>query len=146
MNSKLTKRSHATLTILSSTLSVDEMTRAIALTPDRTVEKGSPVKGKGGNVHRYSGVSFESRSDRQAGPEAHIDDLLVRLSPARDAIRRLADGTHAAGTRGVPVRLSLYVESSRSVVGLDVSSAQLTAIGELGAHFGVEVDTDCEDE
>jgi hypothetical protein len=116
------------------------------LTPDRTAEKGSPVNGTGGGIHRYSAVSFRSRIDHHAEPAAHIDDLLLRLSPARDAIRRLVEQRLAEEPQSVPARLSLYVKSSRSVVGLDVTSAQLTAIGQLGARFGVEVDTDCEGE
>jgi hypothetical protein len=146
MDSQPTNRANATFTILSSTLSVDEMVRAVSLTPDRSVEKGSPVKGTGGGIHRYSAVSFRSRTDCHADPGAHIDDLLLRLSPAGDAIRRLVEQRLADEPQSVPARLSLYVKSSRSVVGLDVTSAQLTAIGELGAYFGVEVDTDSEDE
>jgi hypothetical protein len=137
------KRSRATLTILSRTLSADDVVRAIASTPDRIVEKGSPVKGKGGNVHRYSVVEFESHLEPEAEPSAHIDELLLRLSPAKEAIRALADPTSAPGSRGVPVRLSLYIESPRKMLGIDMSAEQLTAIGEFGAHFGVEVDTDC---
>jgi hypothetical protein len=144
MDNQLT-RSNASFTILSGTLSVEEMVGRVALTPDRTVEKGSPVKGTGGNSHRYSVVSFKSRIERQAQPEAHIDDLLLRLDPARDAIRRLVEERLAEEPESVPARLSLYVRSSRSVVGLSVSSAQIKAIGELGAHLDVEVDTDCED-
>jgi hypothetical protein len=145
MDNKTTKQSHATLTIISATLSVDELVQAIGLTPDRTVEKGTQVKGKGGGVHRYSAASFESRPDRQAPPPEHIDDLLIRLSPAKEAILKLADGAHAPGSRGVPVRLSVYIfESAPRMVGLDLSAAQLMAIGEFGAHFGVVVDTDCE--
>ncbi len=101
---------------------------------------------EGGGIHRYSAMSFRSRTDCHADPGAHIDDLLLRLSPARDAIRRVVEQRLAEEPQSVPARLSLYVKSSRSVVGLDGTNAQLTAIGELGAHFGVEVDTDCEDE
>lgn len=144
MDKQITRRSNASFTTLSSTLSVDELTRAIALTPDKTAERGTPVKGAGGGLHRYSVVSFKSRVDRQADPEAHIDDLLLRLGPARDAIRKLTEQRLAEEPQSVPARLSLYVESSASVVGLDVPSRQLKAIWELGAHFGVEVDTDCE--
>lgn len=143
MNSKLAKRSHATLTILSSTLSADELVRTIGVTPDRIVEKGSPVKGRGGGVHRYSVVAFESRPDRQADPPDHIDELLLRLGPAKEAIQALAGPARAPGSRGVPVRLSLYIESPRRMLGIDMSAEQLTAIGEFGAHFGVELDTDC---
>lgn len=144
MDNNITERSYVTFTITSSTHSVDELVRAIGLIPDRTVEKGSPVRGTRGNVHRYSAVSFRSRIDHHAEPGAHIDELLLRLSPARDAIRGLVEQRLAEEPQSVPARLSLYIKSSRSMVGLDVTSAQLTAIGELGARLGVEVDTDCE--
>ena len=142
MDNQITKRCRATLTILSRTLKVDELVRAIALTPDRIVEKGSPITGKGGNVHRYSVVEFESHLDAEAEPSAHIDELLLRLSPTKEAIRALAEPNCAPGARGVPVRLSLYIESPRKMLGIDLSAEQLTAIGEFGAHLGVEVDTD----
>jgi hypothetical protein len=58
----------------------------------------------------------------------------------------LAEQRIAEEPRAVPARLSLYVKGSRGLVGLDVSNAQLTAIAELGAYFGVEVDADSEDE
>lgn len=144
MSSKPANRSNAAFTILSSTLSVDEMVQAIGLTPDRTVDKGSPIKGTRGGVYRYNAVSFNSHIAHHGDPGAHIDDLLLRLSPAQEAIRGLVEQRLVEEPQSVPARLSLYVESSRSVVGLDVTHAQLTAIGELGAHFGVEVDTDCE--
>jgi Domain of unknown function (DUF4279) len=138
------KSSRASLAILSPTLSVDEIVRAVALIPDWSAEKGTPIPGEAGNRHRYTAVAFESHLDAEADPAAHIDDLLSRVMPAKKAISALADATRAPGARGVPVRLSLYVESSRRMLGIDVSANQLAAMRELGAHFGVEVDTDCE--
>jgi Domain of unknown function (DUF4279) len=143
VDSKLAKRSRATLTILSRTLTADELVRAIGVTPDRVVEKGSPVKGTSGGVHRYSVVAFESHLDADAEPSTHLDELLLRLSPIREAIRALADPGCAPGARDVPVRLSLYIESPRRMLGIDLSAERLAAIGEFGAHLGVEVDTDC---
>jgi hypothetical protein len=144
MNNRLTN-SNAAFAILSATLSVADMVGRIAPTPDRTVEKGSPVRGTGGNSHRYSVLAFDSHIERQAEPEAHIDDLLLRLHAAQDAIRGLVEEGLVEEPQSVPARLSLYVRTAESVVGLDISSAQLRAIGEFGAHLGVEVDTDCED-
>lgn len=138
------RRSRATLTILSATLSADELVKAIALTPDGIVERGSPVSGSSGNLHRFSVVSFESHLDPQADPFAHVDELLQRLAPARDAIRALAGSARPAESRDVPVRLSLHVESTHRMLGLDLSAEQLAVIAKLGAHLGVSVDTDLE--
>lgn len=120
------------------------MVRAIALDPDWRVEKGSPVKGNAGNVHRYAVVAFESRVEPQAEPSDHVDDVLHRAAPAQAAIRVLADPQLPAGSRGVPVSLSLYLESSEAMFGFDISADQLAAMARLGAHFGVEVDADPE--
>jgi Domain of unknown function (DUF4279) len=143
MDNQLVTHSRATLTILSRLHSTDEIVRALGLTPDRIVEKDTPVQGKGGNVHRYNVVEFESHVDAEAEPSAHVDNLLLRLSPAKETIRAFAEPARAPGGRGVPVRFSLYIESARQMFGIDMSAEQLRAIGECGAHLGVEVDTDC---
>jgi hypothetical protein len=138
------KRTRATLAVLSTKLSADELAKAIASTPSWSVEKGTPVSKGARTLRRYSCVAFESALDSDADPSAHIDELLARLAPAQDAIRRLAGSPMSSDSRGVPVRVTLNIESSHEMFGFDLSSAQLTAIGELGAHLGVELDFDLE--
>jgi hypothetical protein len=139
------RRTRATLTILSPALSVDDIAQKLGLHPDWSVEKGTPVTRTASEVHRYTAVSFESRLDEEAEPSAHIEDLLLRLTPVKDAIRSLAGPAPGPGTRGAPVRLSLHIESSRSMLGIDISADQLAAIAELGAYWGVEVTCDLDD-
>jgi hypothetical protein len=133
-------QSRATLTILSEDLSVNEVSDTIGESPDWSVEKGTAIKGEPGNVHRYTAVGFESRVDSDAPPAAHVEDVLARVEPAKEAIRRLAGRRRASGSRGVPVKLSVHLESSRLMTGLEFSDSQLSAIADFGAHLGIAVD------
>jgi hypothetical protein len=138
-------RCRASLTILSSVLSADEIAQKLALHPDGSVDKGTPLTGNAGDNHRYTALTFESHLREDAELSAHIDELLRRLKPAKDAIRSLAGPAPGPGTRGAPVRLSLHIESSRRMLGVDLTADQLEAIAELGAYWSVEVDTDLDD-
>jgi hypothetical protein len=40
------------------------------------------------------------------------------------------------------VRISVYLESSRRSLGLEMSAIQLAAIADLGANLGIEVEVD----
>jgi len=138
------KRSYATLTILSSTLSVQELEQMIAVSPDRTREKGDLRGREPNNVYPYSVVAFESHIDQTADPAAHVDDLLDRVSSAKDAIRHLSGATLSDDVRRFPVRFSLHLESTQGEIGFDFSSEQLKSMIELGARLGIDVECDCE--
>lgn len=135
-------RTRATLVILSQTRSVDEIVRAVALEPDWTAERGSPVTGASGNLRKYTAVAFQSDPASDATPSAHAEGLLKRLSGAKSQIRALAGAPLPPESRGVPVSFSLRIESSDAMFGFELSAEQLAAIAELGAHFGVEVAVD----
>jgi Domain of unknown function (DUF4279) len=128
-------------------MSLDELMLLTAIPPDRTVEKGTPRSRRNpDNVHPHSGVSFESRLDRSTDIQAHLDDLLERLGPARDAFRTFVEKTRMEDPDAVPVRIWLYLESSEQMVGFDVTDEQLRAVSEFGAHLAVEFDFDDEPE
>lgn len=135
-------RTRATLVILSEVLSVDEIVSAVALTPDWTAERGTPVTGGSGNLRKYTAVAVQSGLAPDAPVSAHADVLLNRVSEAKDEIRALAGAAVPPESRGVPVSFSLNVESSDGMFGFGLSAGQLLAIAELGAHLGVEVAVD----
>jgi hypothetical protein len=129
----------ATLTVMSQSLSVAELEAKVGLTPDWSAEKGSPVSKGAVTLHKYTTLGFVSTVDRYAAPAAHIDSVLGRVEVQQDAVRALAGGDHPADARGVPVRLSVHLETEGEMFGFDVSARQLAALSNLGAHFGVEV-------
>jgi Domain of unknown function (DUF4279) len=135
-------RVRATLVIASSTMSVEEALGIVGIEPDWSNERGSPVTGSSGNLHKYTTVAFQSRIAPESPPSAHVDALLKRVASATHEIRSLAGAAVLPESRGVPVTFSLYLESSKSMVGVGLSAEQLRAIAELGAHFGVEVAVD----
>jgi hypothetical protein len=152
MDNNTEKRSLATLNVYSRILSVQELEQLVPFPPDWSRQKGTPRGRQPGNVHPHSVVAFESHIDRSAKPQAHLEDLLSRLSPASGELRafvqraRSEDSGPAKGRKWVPVRLSLDAESSDGHMGVEIYANQLKAIADMGAVLGVELKTCDEDD
>lgn len=79
---------------------------------------------------------------------AHIEDLLTRLAPAKDAVRAFADRARSedfqspTGLPYAPVILRLFVRNTDGIIGLDVSNDELKAIFDLGAVLALELETE----
>lgn len=147
MNNKMT-RSYATLSVYSRTLSAQELIELIPVQPDRSWQKGTPNTRQGRDprhVHRLSGLSFRSRLDRSADPNAHLDDLLHLISTGKDALREFAERARVEDPETkTPLYVRLVVETTRGEIGFDFSDELLKAISDLGAHLGVELEFDDE--
>ncbi len=147
MDNKVERRSLATLNVYSRILSVQELEQLVPFPPDQSRQKGTPRGRQPGNVHPHSVLAFESHIDRSASPQAHLEDLLSRLSPASHALyafvqrARSDDFQPVKGRKWVPVRFSLDAESSDGHMGVEISADQLKAIADMGAMFGVELET-----
>jgi hypothetical protein len=133
--------SYATLTVYSRSLSVDELTQLIPLSPHYTWQKGTPrSKRNPSNVHPFSGLDFESRLDRSAGPEAHLDDLINLLIPAWDALREFGQRARVEDPETTPLWIRFIVETTRHEIGFGFSSELTNAMADLGVRFGVELE------
>lgn len=148
------QRSLASLAIYSRTLSLDELRQLAPFPPERSREKGAPRGRQPGNVHPHNVVVFESHANRSESLGVHLEDLLTRLAPAKDAIGAFAEHARSeafqspTGLPFAPVMLRLYTRNAEGMVGLDVSNDELKAIFDLGAALVVELETgdeiDCE--
>jgi hypothetical protein len=147
MDSETKQRSLASLSIYSRRLSVEELKQMVPFSPERSREKGTPRGGQAGNVHRHSVVVYESHMDREQSLNAHLEDLLTRIAPAKDALRAFAARARAEGFQSpsglpsAPVILRLYSRNINGSIGLGVSNDQLKAIFNLGADLAVELET-----
>jgi hypothetical protein len=147
---------YAALWIYSRTLSVADLERLVPFPPDRSREKGTPISRRTplgrrpGSLQPHSVVTYESHVSRSEKMSAHLDDLLSRLEPAKDALREFAERARSEGfqsSRGLPsapISLSLWAYSTEGTVGVDISPDQLKAIFDLGADLGIELNTDTE--
>jgi RHS repeat-associated protein len=80
---------------------------------------------------------------------AHLEDLLTRLNPAKDSVREFAQRARSeafqspTGLPFAPVVLSLdiYARNPEQPIGFDISNHQLKAISDLGAVLTVEVES-----
>jgi hypothetical protein len=148
MDNKVEKRSRATLCIYSRILSVQELEQLVPFPPDGSRQQGTQMGRQPGNVYPHSVLSFESHIDRSASPQAHLEDLLGRLSPATDALRAFVQRAQlddvqprAKGRKWIPVRISLHAESSDGHMGVEIAPDQLKAIEDMGAVLDVELET-----
>lgn len=148
MDNAAKQRSLASLSIYSRTLSVDELKQLVPFPPEQSREKGTPRGRQPGNVHPHSVVVYESHLDRAQSLSAHLEDLLTRVAPAKDAVRAFAGRARAEGFQSpsglpsAPVILRLYSRNADGTIGLGVSTDQLKAIFDLGADLAVELETD----
>ncbi len=148
MDHKVEKRSRATLCVYSRVLSVQDLEQLVPFSPDWSRQMGTQRGRQPGNVHPHNVLAFESHIDRSASPQAHLEDLLSRLSPATDALRafvqqaRLEDFQPLVrGRKRAPIRISIDAESSDGHMGVEIAPDQLRAIADMGAVFGVELET-----
>lgn len=126
----------AKLTIVSNSLSPEEISRRIGLSWDDARRIGDP-KGRSGQVWTKSiWWLYETSEGPQDGRsvELRLDECLARLrervSPAVDAIRALS-GTEE-------VELGIYV-LAQTVPPIHMTSATLDFIHHLGAELDVDV-------
>jgi hypothetical protein len=142
MGSKFERWAQATLTVYSRTRSAQELMEIISVEPSRSWQKGTR-RGRGlGNVHPYSGLTYESQVDHATDISAHIDDLLHRLAPAADALTTFAKDARSQDPETIPIRVELLVESTNREAGFDITHPQLKTITDLGGHIVVEVEVD----
>jgi hypothetical protein len=101
-----------------------------------TARKG----GMAATSYVHSGVQFESHAPPDAPPEDHVEELLGRLAPSSQAIRRFATEASESDPETVAVQFRLVVEAVEPEVGVSFSSKLLAQIENLGAAFlGIEV-------
>jgi hypothetical protein len=147
MDNKPKQRSLASLTVYSRTPSLGELEQLVPISADWSKEKGTQRGRQPGNVHPHNVVVFESHLDRAAGLSAHVDDVLGRLDPAKDALRSFAQRARSEGFQSAsgrpfaPVVFWLRAESAEDTIGFDISNDQLKAICDLGAVLAVELET-----
>lgn len=142
----------ASLSIYSRTLSVADLERLVPFPPDRFKEKGTPrSRRRPGNLQPHSVVTYESQLSQSESIERHLDALLSRIEPAKDALREFAQ--HARSefppSKRVllgPVALSLWVYSTEASSGVLITPDQLKAILDLGVNLNVALDADIEDD
>jgi len=129
----------AELVILSKTESAERLVEAVGLPPDRSWNLGDPRKSRG-LVEKFSGITYGSRLPRTAELEAHLDDLLLRLAPAKDHIAALA--AHLGQHEGRPDALRVWLTqlTSNPSPGYDFPPRQIIQVGEMGAWLGVSLD------
>ncbi len=100
----------------------------------------------------HSVVTYESHVSRSEKMGTHLDDLLSRLEPVKDALREFAQRARSEGFQSptgrpsAPISLSLWAYSTEGTVGVDISPDQLQAILDLGADLFVSLDADIEDD
>jgi hypothetical protein len=150
MANETERQSYATFVAYSHILTAQELGQLLPVQPDELWQKGAPRYKKNPvtswgkdprNVHRVSGVSVESRLDRSAPPEAHIDDLLRLLSPAKNTLRAFAQRARVEDLETkVPLYLTVVIETTRAEIGFDFPDEMLKAISDLGAHLGLELE------
>jgi hypothetical protein len=148
MDKEIKQRSLATLNIYSRTLSAEELEQFVPFPPDSSKQKGTSRGRQANNVHPHSVVAYESHAHRSADLSSHLEDLLDRLQPAKDALRAFAQRAHEdspstlVGKRPpAPVVLWLRAESTDEAIGFGISNEQLKAIFDLGAYLAVELET-----
>src|ERR1700722_4220108 len=148
MDSNSKRQSLASLSLYSRTLSVDELKLLVPFPPEGSREKGASRGRHPSNVQPHSVVVFESHVSRSEDLRAHIEDLLTRLAPAKDAVRAFADRARSedfqspTGLPSTPVILRLFVRNTDGIIGLDVSNDELKAIFDLGAVLALELETE----
>jgi Domain of unknown function (DUF4279) len=149
MDNNIERRSFVTLSIYSRTLSAEELAQLVPFPPDTAKQKGTPRGRKPGNVHPHSVVTYESHVDPSADLSAHLEDLLGRLDPAKDALRAFAQRAHGEDSPSTsvakrppaPMVLWLRAETTDGAIGFGVSHQELEAICDLGAYLAVELET-----
>jgi Domain of unknown function (DUF4279) len=148
----------ASLSIYSRTLSVADLERLVPFPPDRSKEKGTPIYQRTplgrrpGSLQPHSVVTYESHVSRSEKMNAHLDDLLSRLEPAKDTLREFAQRARWEGFQSptgrplAPAALSLWVYSTEASSGVDITPDRLKAILDLGVNLSVALDADLEDD
>jgi len=129
------------LVVLSTTESAENLAAAIGIPPDQAWDRGQPRRTRG-LVHKFSAVTYASRAPRTARPEAHLDDLLVRLAPAKDRIAALASRLRDQDGRPDPIRLWVTHFTSNGSPGYDFSPEQIRLLAEMDVWLGVSIDVD----
>jgi uncharacterized protein DUF4279 len=98
-------RARASLVVLSTSLSGDELGRRLGFEGDQQWKAGDPVRSGASSQQRFGGWTLNSRAERSAGATEHLTDLLSRISNLDVRLEALS----AAGE----------IESSRIWVHLD---------------------------
>lgn len=84
------ERNLADLTILSSVRSPEDLATAVGLSSDRSWRMGERVGQRSGALHKYNGISYESRLPPQLGLREHLDDLIRTLYPVSNKMAKLS--------------------------------------------------------
>jgi hypothetical protein len=132
MDNKIEKRSQATLNVYSRIQSAQELAELVSVSPDWSRQKGTPRGREPGNVHPHSVIAFDSDVDPSAPIQAHVENLLHRLSPARDTLRQFARRARSDDEQMIPMRFWLNVESTDGTIGFGLANEQLKAISDMG--------------
>lgn len=127
----------ASLVVLSTTCTAEELAQAVGLTADRSWRQGERKGTTSAAVHKYSGVEYDSLVDRSASPLLHLEDLLARLQPFAANVGALARRLSGQESREDPVRLWISCRTANGTPGLDLSPRHLEAVAALGAHLGI---------
>jgi len=136
-------QSEAVLVILSEDLSANDLADAVGLSPDRSWNRGDMMR-VGRPRRAYHGVEFRSRLDPAMDPDDHLADLLARVSPHRDQLKKLAARLNASSQRKDLVRVWVTHLTSNGMPGYDFSPDQLRQVNDLGAYLGISIDFNIE--
>jgi Domain of unknown function (DUF4279) len=131
----------ASMTILSSTITPEELETRVGLTPARAWSKKSPdEKGKGRK--KFNGVSYESTLPRSADLDEHLEQLLQMLAPKAPAIRELAvaiAGSPVDDTQPESINLHLQASAYKDLVCFTFSPPSMKQVAELGVDLNLSV-------
>jgi hypothetical protein len=128
-------RAYAHVTILSDSLSPDDLRDAVGLDPDKSWAKGELRSSRGQHRHKFNGVEWVSTLDREtADPGDHIEELAERLRPQADRIAQLS-----RDERVISARLWLYYSTSGENPGFELTNAALDSLARLGVTLALDI-------
>jgi hypothetical protein len=143
-NDLTSRRSLATVTVYSRTLSEDEFKKLIPLTPSESWQKGTPRTQNPSNVHPYTGMTFRSRLPRNAPPEDHLADVLTLVGPVKPQLRDYVSRATIEDPTLKALYTSLTLEAGDHALGLDIPTNVLADLSALGGGFGIEFEVVCQ--
>lgn len=122
------------LTLLSESLSPDEISERLGLAADRSWRLGER-RGRSRVNQRYHGWQLDSKLPADASTEEHLDELLSRLTPRARALQRLT------ADRGAVVSARLWISHhiDNWNPGIEILPRHLALIARLGVSLALDI-------
>ncbi|HEU5415040.1 MAG TPA: DUF4279 domain-containing protein [Candidatus Angelobacter sp.] len=119
------------LKILSDTLTPEDISERLGLTPSRSWIKGESDRKKASlNMAKWNGWIYDSGCHSDVSLQEQVAALLHALEPMQDSVRRISDLCDVA------VSLVAYSGPNKSIF---LSKKLVALIAALGAHFDFEM-------